>query len=154
MKVQDYLDSQKVSYEVLPHEATFGAQRLAQAVNTPGSRVAKTVLLEVDGRHILAILPASHEVDLGLVKEALGALDVGLVSESECADVFSDCEVGAIPPFGSLYSMMTIADSSLRHVEEIVFEGNRHNEAIRLRWEDFERLERPYICQFGAKEPG
>jgi hypothetical protein len=34
--------------------------------------------------------------------------------------------------------------------QQILFRGNRHNEAIKLRFEDYERLERPYLGDFSV----
>jgi Ala-tRNA(Pro) deacylase len=80
------------------------------------------------------------------VSEAAGAAlggKVELASEEEFAGRFTDCEVGAEPPLGNIYGMPVYVDLSLREDPEIVFNAGRHDEAIRMRYADFERLVRP-----------
>ena len=57
--------------------------------------------------------------------------------------MFADCELGALPPFGSQYGVRTLMDRMLLEDEEIVFEGNTHHEAIRMRHKDYASLEHP-----------
>ncbi|HWC88008.1 MAG TPA: YbaK/EbsC family protein [Pirellulales bacterium] len=149
MKVQQFLDSRGISFEMLPHEPTFSAQRMAQAVHVSGDNVAKTVLLKADGQFVLAVLPATHQIHLEMAREALAAHLLELADEDELAKVFSDCEVGAVPPFGTQYGIETLVDASLAEDDEIVFEGNAHRQAFRMKYRDFEDLENPQVAVFG-----
>ncbi|MDH3717071.1 MAG: YbaK/EbsC family protein [Planctomycetota bacterium] len=150
MHVQEFLKQKNVVFESLQHEPTYDAQRMAQAVHTPGHEVAKTVLLRAGANeaYVVAVLPADEHVDFGKVGDALGCEAVELASEREIAVHCPDCEVGALPPFGSQYGMQTLVDSSLSEDEEIVFEGNSHREAIRMKFEDFRELEQPLVGSF------
>jgi Ala-tRNA(Pro) deacylase len=149
VKVQQFLDSRGISFEMLPHEPTFSAQRMAQAVHVSGDNVAKTVLLKADGQFVLAVLPATHQIHLEMAREALAAHLLELADEDELAKVFSDCEVGAVPPFGTQYGIETLVDASLAEDDEIVFEGNAHRQAFRMKYRDFEDLENPQVAVFG-----
>src|SRR5690606_21904109 len=124
------------------------AQSLAHAVHVSGNEVAKTVLLRCGRDYALAVLPATHTVDLQAVQQLLGRGPVALATEAECGSRFPDCELGALPPFGSEYGMRTLMDRALLSDEEIVFEGNTHREAIRMRTEDYRRLEQPLVGDF------
>ncbi len=148
MNVTQFLSGQGVQYKTLLHRPTFDAQRMAQAVHINGNYVAKTVVLRADGRDVLAVLQATHHVDLDAVRDLLGAASIDLASEREFSDKFPDCQLGALPPFGSQYGMRTLVDSSLAGDEEIVFEGNTHEEAVRLRFDDYVRLEHPMVASF------
>ena len=97
---------------------------------------------------MLAVLPATHRVDVSRVADFFAAYYVDLASEDECGQRFADCELGAVPPFGSKYGMRTIVDRSLLDDEQIVFEGNSHVEAIRMRCDDFIALEDPVVGDF------
>ena len=44
--------------------------------------------------------------------------------------------------------MKTLVDESLTRDEEIVFEGNTHEEAIRMKYKDFAQLEQPILGEF------
>ena len=148
MNIQSYLRERNVEFTPLEHKPTFDAQSLAQAVHTPSREIAKSVLLRSGREHLLAVLPATHTVDLQAVQDLLQAPGVVLATEAECGSHFDDCELGALPPFGSAYGMRTIMDRSLLEDEEIVFEGNTHREAIRMRTADYHQLEQPLVGDF------
>src|SRR5262245_26428266 len=131
MRLDEFLNNQHIAFRRLPHRPAYTANRVAQTLHVPGKEMAKTVLLRTDQGYVLAVLPSTHQVDLDRVRDDLGASWVGLASESEMEQLFPDCERGAMPPFGSLYRLTTIADESLAEDDEIVFEGQSHEEAIR-----------------------
>jgi Ala-tRNA(Pro) deacylase len=150
MKVTEFLDQCHVDYELLEHRDAYTAQRMAQILHVPGREVAKTVLLRDGGQrdYILAVLPATKRVDFRRLGQALGGAKVELASEPEMNQLCPDCEPGALPPFGSGYGMRTLVDESLCEDETIVFEGNTHHEAIRMKFRDYRRLESPTVASF------
>lgn len=154
MNIHNFLDQKKVAYETIQHRPTFDAQRLAEAVNESGRHVAKTVLLRSAKDYLLAVLPATHTIDLPGTRALLRTDDVALASEPEINEKFPDCETGAIPPFGSQYALTTLVDESLADAGQIVFEGNTHEEAIRMRFDDFFELEKPVVTQLSYPEGG
>jgi Ala-tRNA(Pro) deacylase len=148
MNVREFLRDSHFPFDALDHSPTYSAQSLAATVHVTGTEVAKTVVLWADGEFFLAVLPATRTVDLERVQEVVGYDYVGLASEQECGDRFPDCELGAIPPFGSRYGMLTLVDESLLRDDVIVFEGNTHDDAIRMKCQDYLSLERPTIHSF------
>ena len=93
----------------------------------------------------MAAVPANEWVDLSRLREATGAQEVALASESECRERFPECEVGAMPPFGNLYGMDAFAADSLAADEQIVFNTGSHRELVCIGWNDFERLVHPRV---------
>ena len=150
MNIPEFLDRNNVSFEVLPHYATYEAQKMAEAVHVSGHHVAKTVLLRIGGpgEHVVVVLPASHKVDFDEARKVFGVEQVELATEEEISTHCPDCDVGALPPFGSQYDMKTAIDQSLVQDEEIVFEGNTHHESVRMSVEDFQRIEEPLTGSF------
>lgn len=148
MNAQQFLRQCAIDHDVLSHQPTYSAQRMAQTLHVSGDEVAKTVLLRVEGEYVLVALQASHTLDLVKVKTFLNAQTVELASEAEFAELFPDCETGAVPPFGSQYGIRTLLDESLAQDERFVFEGNTHRESIRMRCDDYEKVERPLIGSF------
>ncbi|HRX79360.1 MAG TPA: YbaK/EbsC family protein [Pirellulaceae bacterium] len=153
MNVQELLTEKHVSYETILHRNTYDAQRLAQELHIPGREVAKTVLLRADHAYayIVAVLPATKTIDFDKVSEALGGSKIELATELEIKEHCPDFEMGTLPPFGSQYGMRTLVEESLTHDEEIVFEGSSHHEAIRIRYEDFHRVEEPLVARFAVQ---
>jgi Ala-tRNA(Pro) deacylase len=150
MKVSELLKTRQVKFDVITHPDTYDAQRMAQTLHVPGREVAKTVLLKEPGSatYVVAVLPATRTVDFKRASAMLGGGQLELASEDELSQLCPDCEVGALPPFGSQYGMRTIVDQGLTDDEEIVFEGNSHHEAIRMRFVDFQTVEQPLIGSF------
>lgn len=148
MNVVDFLQKKDVGFELLPHRDTYDAQRMAQALHVSGRHVAKTVLVRADRgfTYVVVVLPATSQVDLSKTSTALGGAEVALASEIEISREFPDCEIGAVPPFGSQYGLKTVLDEKLLDEEEIVFEGNTHHEAVRMNLADFRRVEEPMVA--------
>lgn len=147
----EYLEKHGVEYTVVPHSPAYTAQGIAALSHTPGKELAKSVVVKVDGELTLAVLPASFQVDLGMLKRAIRAKNVTLASEDEFRDSFPECETGAMPPFGNLYGMRVIADETLAQDKEITFNACSHRELIRLSWDDFRTLAKPKMAKFGTR---
>jgi Ala-tRNA(Pro) deacylase len=149
-RLQKFLDENQVSYTTLPHTTAFTAQGAAAVMKISGKELAKTVVLVAGQDTILAVLPAAPHADLQKLSELLGK-PVRLASEQEFSSLFPDCELGAMPPFGSLYDLPVYVDKSLAADEEIVFNAGTHHDAIRMRYADFARLVNPVVSSFASK---
>jgi Ala-tRNA(Pro) deacylase len=147
-RILEHLDSQKLSYELVPHAQAFASQEVAQTLHVSGKRFAKAVVLDADGRLLMAVLPASHRLDLHRLKEELNVKKLEMVPEGELAKFCPDCELGAFPPFGHLYGMDVWVDRSLGQSEEIMFNAGSHTEAIRMKYSDFAKLATPHVARF------
>jgi Ala-tRNA(Pro) deacylase len=154
MNVATFLEEHNCRFERLPHEPTYSAQRLAQQLHVPGREIAKTVLLRAGSgnQFVVAVLPGSRKIDFEKVAKLFGNGKVQLATEFEIAAHCPDCEFGVLPPFGSRYGMKTIVDSNLAADEEIVFDANTHNEAIRMRFNDFVEFEDPLVAAIAVSE--
>jgi len=146
-KLREFLDSQNVKYLVMSHSLAYTAQGIAALTHVSGKKLAKTVIVKIDGILAMAVIPASHHVDLDRLRILTGAQIVEVATEPEFKDAFPDCETGAMPPFGNLYDMSVYADASLAEHEEITFSAGTHRELMRLSWNDLMRLVNPTIDQ-------
>jgi Ala-tRNA(Pro) deacylase len=148
--IRRYLDLNKIHYTVRQHPRAISAQQLAHALHTSGHRVAKTVIVEVDGAPWIAVLSADREVDTRRLANELGAGSVRMAYEQDFDGLFQGCETGAEPPLGHLYGLPVVWDLSLVKNQSIIFRGGNHQEAIELDFTDFRRLERPTIAHFSV----
>jgi Ala-tRNA(Pro) deacylase len=146
--LREYLDQRKIKYLTITHSRAFTAQEVAECAHIPGNILAKTVMVEIDGQMAMAVVPANHRVRLDDLRALIHTDDVRLMREDEFRRHFPDCETGAIPPFSNLYEIPVFVDPELSDQEEIVFNAGSHTEAIRMRWEDFERLVKPRVAKF------
>lgn len=147
-RIKEYLDRENVPYEHTIHRTAFTAQEVAAEAHVPGQMVAKTVVLKVDDRFALAVLPASARVDLGSLQASLQAGEIRLATEFEFTGLFPDCEVGAMPPFGNLYGLAVYVEESLTRDAEIVFNAGTHQDTVRMKYADFARLAQPQVLLF------
>ncbi|MFC1746835.1 aminoacyl-tRNA deacylase [Candidatus Neomarinimicrobiota bacterium] len=146
-KLKSYLDSHNVKYVSCAHSKAFTAQEVAAQAHIPGREMAKIVIVNIDDNPAMVVLPAVEDLDLRLLKEQLNVEHVTLASEREFKDLFPDCEVGAMPPFGNLYGLDVYVSVSLADDEEIAFNAGTHTEVLKLSYKDFERLVRPRIME-------
>ena len=149
-KLREFLDSNHIKFVVISHSQAFRAQEVAASAHIPGKELAKTVIAKIDGKMTMVVLPASYKIDFGLLKEVTGAANVELASEDNFKDLFPECEVGAMPPFGNLFGMEVLAAESLAEDEEIAFNAGTHKELVKMAYKDFEKLVRPKVLRFSA----
>lgn len=154
MNVHQLLNERNIPYERIPHHATYDAQHLADELLLSGKDVAKCVMLRADHGYVyfVAVLPASDRIDFEKVSKLYGGSEIVLATEDEIRRHCPDCEIGVLPPFGSLYGIKTLVDKSLSSNDEIVFEGSTHREALRMKYRDFIQLENPHIAPITADQ--
>ncbi|HEV3512479.1 MAG TPA: YbaK/EbsC family protein [Candidatus Sulfotelmatobacter sp.] len=153
-KLREYLDSHNVKYLVLSHSLAYTAQGVAALAHVSGKKLAKTVIVKIDGILAMAVIPASYHVNLELLRSLTGAQTVEVASEAEFKDAFPDCELGAMPPFGNLYDMAVYADEALAENDEITFSAGTHRELVRMSWKDMRRLVNPTVDQLTYRHSG
>jgi len=149
-KLIKYLDDNNVPYVTITHSQAFTAQQVAASAHIKGKEMAKTVIIKINDKLAMAVLPATYHVDFHLLKEITGNENVVLAHESEFKEIFEDCETGAMPPFGNLYNMDVFVAQSLTKEVEIAFNAGTHSELIRMGYTDFERLVKPKILKFSV----
>ena len=149
-KLRQFLDSQDIKYITISHSPAYTAQLIAAAAHLPGKGVAKTVMIKLDGKMVMVVLPAPYKVDLQLLEDATGAEQVELATEREFRELFPECELGAMPPFGNLYGLDVYVAKKLTEDTEIAFNAGTHTELIQLAYADFERLVRPRVLAIAA----
>jgi len=146
----EYLDKHNVKYVVITHSPAFTAQGVAGIAHISGKEIAKTVMVKLDGKLVMVVVPAMLHVDLALLKKATNAGTAAVAAEDEFRLRFPECETGAMPPFGNLFGMTVFADESLTKDKEIAFNAGSHRELIRMSWDDYRTLVDPKIAQIGA----
>lgn len=151
-RLQSYLDSHKIPYQVVNHSIAYTAREAADSLHVPANTFAKVVVVKADRRYVMAVLPSSWKVDLKRLEQVLECSSVRLATEDELATLFPDCEIGSMPPFGNLYGTPVYVDATLTGDEEIAFDAGSHVGAIKMRYRDFAELVRPQVAEF-HREP-
>jgi Ala-tRNA(Pro) deacylase len=149
-QLKQHLDKNRVKYVTIAHSPAFTAQEVAATAHVPGREMAKTVMVKLDGKIVMVVLPASERVVFDLLRDAVGARSAELASEAEFASLFPGCERGAMPPFGNLSGLDVYVDRDLASDEAIAFNAGSFTEVIRMRYADFARLVQPKVAKFAT----
>lgn len=145
-RLERYLRDNAVPYTAQEHRRAYSAQQIAEMEHVPADQFAKVVMVVADDRPVMTVVPAARSLRLEQAGEVLGAEEVRLANEWEFAPLFPDCEVGAMPPFGNLYSLPVYVDRGLAAQDEIVMQAGTHEDTMRIRYADFERLAHPVVA--------
>lgn len=129
--VEQYLNSHDVDYELVEHPRAVTSMRTAQVAHVPGDRLAKSVLLEDERGYLMAVIPATHRLDLGKLHHQLDRR-VGLAIEREVRELFRDCDPGAIPALGAAYRIEAIVDDALLQQPDVYFEAGDHEALVHV----------------------
>ena len=146
-RLKELFDEAKVSYEVYNHPLAYTAQEIAARQHFSGKEMAKVVMIEVDDRLIMGVIPGSQKINLNTVKASLGVKQARLATEDEFISRFPECEVGAMPPFGHLFGLPVFVDPALEKDDVIYFNAGNHVQTVRLKYSDFAQLVRPQVAR-------
>lgn len=149
-RIKEYLDSHRVKYVIITHSMAFTAQEIAASVHISGNEMAKTVIIKVDGKMAMAVLPATYMVNFRILSDIVGSQNIELATENEFQLRFPECEVGAMPPFGNLWNMEVFVSERLAYNSNIVFNAGSHTELVRMAYIDYEFLVKPHIINYAT----
>ena len=149
-KLKRFLDEKRVKYVSIKHSLAYTAQEIAASAHIHGKELAKTVIVRLDGKTAMAVLPASRRIDMELLRAAAKSKSAELASEQEFRDLFPGCSLGAMPPFGNLYGMDVFTDTALAADEEIAFNAGSHTELIRMDYKSFAELVKPVLAKIAV----
>jgi Ala-tRNA(Pro) deacylase len=137
-RLRRYLESEGIGYETLEHPRTLTSSRSAQAAHVSGELLVKSVILHHELGYVVAVAPSTHRVELDTLQGLLNQR-LALATENEIAELFDDCEIGAIPPVGAAYGLAVIIDESVAHLADVYFEGGDHATLVRVTGGAFRR---------------
>lgn len=149
-KPKDYLEKNQVRYEVGYHERVYTSQEIAAAMHVPGKELTKVIMVKADGKMVMLVLPASYRVETKKLKKVFQCKRLGIAKEKDFEELFPDCEIGAMPPFGNLYNLEVWVDQILTEDEFIVFQAGSHVETLRIKYSDYARLVSPKVGDFSV----
>lgn len=144
-KLKEFFDTNHINYNLIPHTPAFTALEIAQSAHIPGQQLAKTVIVKLDGKMAMVVVPAATKVNLDHLRTDSGVNKAELASESEFKGLFPECEAGAMPPFGNLFGMDVYVDTHLAKQKDISFNARTHSECVKLAYDDFAKWVKPKL---------
>ena len=149
----EFLDLGRVCYAHTRHSQAFTAVEVAFAEHISPHRLAKTVVYATVQGYGLAVLPADTLINMETLGRCLNDPDIRLISEREMLELFPECEVGAMPPFGNLFNVPVVVDLSVAEQEFIAFNAGTHRDVLHMSYSDFARLVDPAVAKFAITSP-
>jgi len=139
LTLQKYLAQKGIAYDLLPHRHTDTSLNSATSAHIPADKLAKPVILEDENGYVMAVIPANRHVKIGKLNQVLHR-HMGLATEPELQQLFTDCDPGAIPPVGEAYGIDTVIDDSFNECPDVYFEAGDHEDLIHLKGTSFRKL--------------
>jgi len=139
-RLSAYLEQRGTDYEICAHRHSRTSVESARAAHVLPHQVAKSVILEDDAGVVMAVVPADTQVMLREAAHLLGRSGLRLADEERVAELFSDCERGAIPPVGMAWGLPTLVDDELEENPEVYLECGDHERLLRMPRQGFRQL--------------
>ena len=142
-RLLDFLEENHIDYLHTTHDTAYRARDVACAEHMLPCNFAKAVIFHANDGFGMAVLPADSKLDLKELRAALNAPHARLASERELERLFPDCELGAMPPVGSLFGLPVYVDSGMAAEVTIAFNAGTHHDVVHMRFQDYEALVKP-----------
>ncbi|BCW78149.1 MULTISPECIES: Cys-tRNA(Pro) deacylase [unclassified Arthrobacter] len=135
-----------------PSAASYGVEA-AEALGIDPSRVFKTLMVDVEGRLAVGIVPVSGTLDLKAMAMALGAKKAAM-ADPAAAQRRTGYVLGGISPLGQRQPSPTVLDSSALGLETLLVSGGRRGLDIELAPADLVRLTDAVTAPIGSLAAG
>lgn len=137
--VKHYLEQHSVEYKRISHPHTESSHETAEASHVNEDHIAKAVIVKDMEGFAMIVIPASNWIELDRLRKEFNRA-FSLATETELAKLFSDCDIGAIPPLGPAYGIETFLDQALTSLANVYFEAGDHEQLIHTTGDDFRAL--------------
>ena len=111
----------------------------AAALGVAPERMLKTLLAEVDGRLVCAVVPVAGSLDLKALAGAVGGKR-GAMAEPAAAERSTGYVVGGISPLGQRTRVPTVVDETAELYDTVVVSAGRRGLSVELAPEHLLRL--------------
>jgi Ala-tRNA(Pro) deacylase len=151
--ITEVLERERMPYVAFWHPPAYTALEQAALSHIPGRCAVKVVVCIADERPLQAIVPAHYRVDLDRLRQIAGAATIRLANEEEIGALYPEFEIGAAPPFGTIYGHRVFVEQCFVGEPEMVFDAGTHTASICMHYFDFADLVKPTVATFGVR-PG
>jgi Ala-tRNA(Pro) deacylase len=146
-RVENLLKQHDVNFGVLRHNPVSTSEEAAAIRGVPLSSGAKALICKVDDRFVMFVIPADRKLESKRVRQALGIRALRFAAPDELREL-TGLLPGAVPPFGSLFSLTTYCDRHLAENERINFNAGDRSISVSLLYQDYLRVENPNLGSF------
>jgi Ala-tRNA(Pro) deacylase len=130
-EVTQALRERGAHFEVVHHARAAAAIQEAIVLGLAPGDVLKAVVLESHGAPALAVVPANRRLDMHLVRGALGDPHARLAHEDEIERELPGCQLGAVPPLGSVTHAPVYVDPEVLSHPVVAFAAGTQTESVK-----------------------
>ncbi len=146
-KILSTLAEHSVHHLKYSHEPVFTSEEAAIARGEDVKMGAKALVMFADKSPILVVLPGDKRLVTKAFKKSFSVGDLRMATPEEVY-LLTRLTIGCIPPFGKLMGLKTYQDNKLSENPEIVFNAGAHTKSIKMKYEDYAKIEQPQIGDF------
>lgn len=150
-KVLNYLEKNRIKFEVIDHRQVFTAHDLAMTLHLPHSQIAKSLLIKADNNFILAVLPADKNLDMRKLAKLVKAKKLSMPKENIMKEKFK-VKPGALPAFGGLYKLPVYIDKIILKQKKILLSSGSFVQSVLLSPKDYVNLEQASLGVFSINK--
>ena len=151
-RIVDLLDTNGVAYRLLRHPPVLTSEEASRVRGTPLEAGAKALVCHADDRIVLIVVPADARLDNRAFRQQAGVRNVRMI-DAERVQELVGAPVGAVPPFGSLFGLVTYVDQEVVGRDPIAFNVGARDVSATMAGPDYAALERPTVGQFARRAP-
>ena len=145
------LTNAHVRFESYEHDHVKTSEEAASVRNTPLSWGAKAIVLFADDKPIMVVVAGDRKIDLKGFKKLYRIKDLRMATPEQVEQVTS-VTIGAVPPFGHIFSIPLYVDIALRETDTIVFNAGLHTKSISMSESDYEAVSHPIVGEYSVKK--
>lgn len=149
-QITDLLRQHNCWFEEFVHEQVRTSEEAAKLrPNYSLKQGAKAIIIRtkipnIGKKFVMLVMPADQKFDSAKVKAVLGSKDIRFATEEEVETVTKGIKPGGVPPFGNVFGLEVISDTSLYKNEKIIFNAGRTT-SIGMLSADYRRLVEPRV---------
>ncbi|MBU1179578.1 YbaK/EbsC family protein [Patescibacteria group bacterium] len=147
-KILNYLKKNGIEVRIEGHKKVYTAYDLAKTMDEKLHKVGKSLLVKVDGKPYLVLVPGHYYLDLNKIKKELKAKKVELASEKHVKKLL-DTKLGALHPFTGIHKVELLLDKALLKSKEAIINAGSFTESLRIKTKDLHKLEDATVGEFG-----
>ncbi len=126
------LKKKKVSFEIVRYEhLQKGAEYAARAVDFPLERTIKTLVADIRGQYVFALMPGDRQLDLKMVARVFGGKKAAMV-HTGTAERLTGYQVGGISPFGAKKRLRAVMESRLLEHESVMINAGQRGMMLKM----------------------
>ncbi|WP_332761501.1 Cys-tRNA(Pro) deacylase [Pseudarthrobacter sp.] len=132
-----------------PSAASYGTEA-AEALGIAPEKVFKTLMVEVEGRLAVGVVPVNGNLDLKAFAAAMGAKKASM-ADPAAAERRTGYVLGGISPLGQRQTSPTVVDSSALNLGTMLVSGGKRGLDVELAPADLIRLTSAVTAAIGTR---